>query len=452
MRRVQSGQAGEQMMTPLAGQLGGAPFKYFADWTDRIAKGELPHAKPPRPQGVERNIVVTTWEWRRRQAVPPRPDRLGPPLSDGERLRPALRLARVQHRRRCRSSIRRRTRVTTFKAAGARCRHAGGARTRARARDRSRCSPRPTGATRRSGTRKANNHNAMFDRKGGVWFAAAVRGPDNPAFCKKGSDHPSAKLFPLERTNRHAHDARSEDDEVHVRRHLLRHASPAVRLRRQRHAVDQRRRPGGRLGQHEGCSTRRATRRRRRGGRRSSSTPTATAGATTYVEPDQPVDPAKDKRIAGGFYAVMPSPVDGSIWGSVGVFGGPRGGRAARCPAPNPPRHGARRNLQRAEAVLRHPRRRHRQAGRRVGVAGERPHGQLRPAEVQEARSTGRRPPAITAPRAGRSTSIPAPASRASARTAPSRATTRGSTSTTRSGSARTCRCRPPTSTTAWSR
>ena len=39
------------------------PFPYFADWTDRIAKGELPHAKPPRPQGVERNIVVTTWDW-----------------------------------------------------------------------------------------------------------------------------------------------------------------------------------------------------------------------------------------------------------------------------------------------------------------------------------------------------------------------------------------------------
>ena len=40
-----------------------APLRYFADWTDRIAKGELPHTKPPRPQGVERNIVVTTWDW-----------------------------------------------------------------------------------------------------------------------------------------------------------------------------------------------------------------------------------------------------------------------------------------------------------------------------------------------------------------------------------------------------
>src|SRR5450830_1754529 len=35
----------------------------LGEWTDRIAKGELPKAKPPRPQGVERNIVVTSWEW-----------------------------------------------------------------------------------------------------------------------------------------------------------------------------------------------------------------------------------------------------------------------------------------------------------------------------------------------------------------------------------------------------
>ena len=35
----------------------------FGDWTDRIAKGELPFAKPPRPTGIERNIVVTLWDW-----------------------------------------------------------------------------------------------------------------------------------------------------------------------------------------------------------------------------------------------------------------------------------------------------------------------------------------------------------------------------------------------------
>ena len=34
-----------------------------------------------------------------------------------------------------------------------------------------------------------------------------------------------------------------------------------------------------------------------------------------YVEADQPVDPAKDKRIMAAFYGVQPSPVDDSIWG-----------------------------------------------------------------------------------------------------------------------------------------
>jgi hypothetical protein len=32
-------------------------------WTDRIARGELPKQTPPRPQGYERNVVVTSWEW-----------------------------------------------------------------------------------------------------------------------------------------------------------------------------------------------------------------------------------------------------------------------------------------------------------------------------------------------------------------------------------------------------
>jgi len=37
----------------------------FGDWTDRIAKGELPFAKPSRPTGIERNVVLTLWIGRR---------------------------------------------------------------------------------------------------------------------------------------------------------------------------------------------------------------------------------------------------------------------------------------------------------------------------------------------------------------------------------------------------
>ena len=62
-RRIQSGQALTQMTTNL-GRMG-APraLKLFADWTDRIAAGELPTSKPMRPQGVERNVVLTLWDW-----------------------------------------------------------------------------------------------------------------------------------------------------------------------------------------------------------------------------------------------------------------------------------------------------------------------------------------------------------------------------------------------------
>ena len=37
-------------------------IKMFADWTDRIAAGEVPPA-PRRPQGIERNVVITEWDW-----------------------------------------------------------------------------------------------------------------------------------------------------------------------------------------------------------------------------------------------------------------------------------------------------------------------------------------------------------------------------------------------------
>src|SRR5262249_35845898 len=49
---------------------------------------------------------------------------------------------------------------------------------------------------------KTNNHNGMFDRQGRAWFAARGRDTQNPSFCQKGSDHPSARAFPLNGNNR----------------------------------------------------------------------------------------------------------------------------------------------------------------------------------------------------------------------------------------------------------
>ena len=36
-----------------------------------------------------------------------------------------------------------------------------------------------------------------------------------------------------------------------------------------------------------------------------------------YTEPNQPLDPSKDRRVAQVFYAVMLSPMDGSVWGTI---------------------------------------------------------------------------------------------------------------------------------------
>jgi hypothetical protein len=64
-RRLQSGPAGLTMIGTMAGLLtpDGGHLAALADWTDRIKAGELPSATPPRPTGVERNVVVTVRDW-----------------------------------------------------------------------------------------------------------------------------------------------------------------------------------------------------------------------------------------------------------------------------------------------------------------------------------------------------------------------------------------------------
>ena len=219
MRRVQSGQSGEPMIDPLAEQLGGAPFKYFGDWTDRIAKGELPHTKPPRPQGVERNIVVTTGMGRPK-AVSARPDRVRPALSDGQRLRPALSARRNTRPTSCRSSTRRRTpsRASRRRCATRTCREALGPGHAATA---SRLTPSAYwGDEKIWDTQRQQPQRDVRQER-------AASGSRRR--CAARTTRPSARRAPtILRPSRSrssarppARGARSEDDEVQVRRYLL---------------------------------------------------------------------------------------------------------------------------------------------------------------------------------------------------------------------------------------
>ena len=66
-RRIQSGQSGTQMLGQL-NNLGETAFANYGDWTDRIAKGELPFAKPARPHRRWSSLP----DWRGRFPPPPR--------------------------------------------------------------------------------------------------------------------------------------------------------------------------------------------------------------------------------------------------------------------------------------------------------------------------------------------------------------------------------------------
>ena len=320
IRRVQSGQSAENMVNPL-GNLGGLPFKYFGDWTDRIAKGELPHAKPKRPEGVERNIVVTSWEWgdprkylhdliasdRRNPTVNANGPLYGSPEYATD-LMPILDPRTHE--------------VTTFRMP-VRDPDTPEALGPGHAAQLAPMAPSPYWGEEKLWDTKANNHNAMFDKKGRLWMAARMRGMNNPAFCRRGSDHPSAKVFPLERSSRQV----TMLDPETLKYTFIDTCFGTHHLQFGYDADDMLWLSG--TGQVAGWINTKLFDETGDAARAQGWSPfildtNANGKCDEFVEPNQPLDPAKDKRIVPGSgpYAVMPSPVDGSIWYTVGVFVG----------------------------------------------------------------------------------------------------------------------------------
>ena len=297
---------------------------------------------------------------------------------------------------------------------------------------------------------RANNHNSMFDQDGRIWLAATVRGQDNPAFCKKGSENQYAKIFPLEKSQRQIAVMDPKTQKYQFVDTCFGTHHPQLGFDK-----DNTLWPSG-TGQVAGWVNSKVFLETGDSEKAQGWAPfvldiNGNGKLDEFVEPNQPADAAKDKRIVPGSgpYAVMPHPTDGSIWYTVGVFGGPPGFL----------RYDPKTKLSEVYNAL--PLHRHSASAVATSTAraccgARRSSGHLESASIRAScarlRSTARRRPAITAPRAGRSTSIRVRASRASAPTAPSRAITPGSTSITSWGSATTCRSRPPTSATVSSR
>jgi hypothetical protein len=309
-RRLQSGQAGVNMINGL-NQLGrDRALKLFADWTDRIAAGELPPA-PPRPQGLERNVVITEWDWADPKAYlhdEVSTDRRNPSINANGLIYGALELSAdylpvLDPVRHTTSQVKLTVRDPNTPPTSP-----------------TMLQPSPYWGQEVIWTSKNNVHNPMFDEKGRMWITSAVRPPENPAFCKAGSSHPSAKLFPIERSGRHlaVYDPKTAK---------LTHISTCFGTHHLMFAEDANNTlwtSGG--GQVVGWLNRKLF--DETGDEVKSQGWTAliidTNGSGTrdaYTEPDQPPDPAKDKRFGGAFYSVAPAP-DGSVWGSALGFPG----------------------------------------------------------------------------------------------------------------------------------
>jgi hypothetical protein len=322
-RRIQSGQAGGGMLATL-NQLGrNRALAMFADWTDRIAAGEVPPA-PPRPRGIERNVVISEWDWADPKAYlhdEVSTDRRNPTINGNGKIYGALELSAdylpvLDPLRNAASQVPLTVRDPgTPPAAGT-----------------GMPQPSPYWGGEIVWTSKNNVHNPMLDERGRVWLTSTVRPPDNPDFCKAGSSHPSARLFPLPRAGRHlaVYDPKTRK---------LTHIGTCFSTHHLMFAEDANRTlwtSGGgpvvgwlntKLFDETGDEE------KAQGWTALILDTNGNGKRDAYVEPDQPVDPAKDKRISAGFYSVAPAP-DGSIWGT--SLGFP-GALVRLNPGPNPP-------------------------------------------------------------------------------------------------------------------
>jgi hypothetical protein len=314
-RRIQAGQAMIQMTNNL-GRIGPQrALKAFADWTDRIAAGELPAARPSRPQGVERNVVLTLWDW----AGPKdylhdevSTDKRNPRINANGAIYGATEestdlfpvLDPVNHKATQVKMLVRDPATPSSKT--------------------NTMLPSPYWGAEPIWDSQTSMHNPMLDEKGRVWFTSRVRPPANPDFCKKGSDHPSAKVMPIESSSRHLsmYDPRTGKITLISTCFQTHHLVFAEDASHTLWAS-----AGGPQSGVVGWLNRKMF--EETGDEAKSQGWTATVLDTNgngkrddYVEPNQPVDPTKDKRVTAAFYGIAVHPGDGTIWGSVLGFPG----------------------------------------------------------------------------------------------------------------------------------
>ena len=325
-RRIQSGQASALMVSAISRLDQQRAFQLFGDWTDRIAEGGLPSSKPVRPQGIERNIVLTLWDWatptsylhdevstdKRDPRLNPYGKIYGSPEESSDYipvLDPKTNTASFV------KSAWRDPKTPTTK-------------------DNPILAPSVYWGDKPIWDSHTVIHNPMFDEKGRVWFTTRIRGAKDPAWCGATSDLPSAKLFPLETSGRQlgVYDPATQKftpiDLCFPTHHLQFDKNGVLWFSSGNPAP-------GVIGWFNTKIWDQTHDEQKAQGWTAIVLDTNGDGKRSlYTEPGKPLDPKKDKRIVAGLYGVSVSPLDGSVWGS--VLGFP-GGIVRMVPGDNPP-------------------------------------------------------------------------------------------------------------------
>jgi hypothetical protein len=328
IRRVQSGQASETMVTQIQGFGGDRVVELFADWTTRIAQGELPKTKPPRPQGLERNVVVTVWDW----GAPTHylhdeiaTDRRNPTLNGYGKLYGSPELStdlvpvldpKTHTVSEFKMPVRDPKTPTT--------------------KNDPMFAPSPYWGDERIWDSQTVIHNPMMDAKGRVWFTSRVRPAETPAFCQAGSDHPSAKATPVKTSGRQLAMYDPKTDKIT----LVNTCFGTHHIAFAEDGHDTMWFSSGGAGDVVGWFS--AEIFDETGDEAKAQGWTALVLDTNgngkrdaaFVGAKDPVDPTKDKLISGSYYAVAYSPLDGSIWGSMRGY---PGAFVRLAPGSNPP-------------------------------------------------------------------------------------------------------------------
>ena len=187
--RIRAGGAGPAMAAEINRMGRPRDLELYADWTDRIRAGELPPV-PPRPQGKERNVVLTTWGWGHPRGMvhdEVSTDKRNPTLNANGPIYGVGGAGLVITDPRTHRSVR--FDLTTRIERQPRSNSYQGA---------SDAVPSLYWGNEPTGLNSRSAHNPMMDHKGRLWITQSVRPNDVPGWCLEGSDHPSAQYYPIQ--------------------------------------------------------------------------------------------------------------------------------------------------------------------------------------------------------------------------------------------------------------